>query len=151
MAPLITLARDATAERINRLDGWTSGGSSDPHVTASRPASSTERHGEQRARLAADYQQLHEDLGQIDELVRSVIGMCQRMVTGKDITQPELPDVPLCMEGQTGKDGSIEWGDTTCAMPAVKSGMCQAHYLAWYRHRRSRGIDVSRDHEPTAA
>lgn len=150
LAPAITLARWALEAQIARIDGWP-GTSTDPHVRTSRGTSSTEAAGARRAELAADYQQLHDDLVAMDTTVSDLLRMCRRIHTGVEPDEDDHgPAIPLCMEGQTGKEGSIVWGDVTCAMPAVKGGMCQAHYLAWYRHRRSAGIDTSRDHQPAA-
>lgn len=50
---------------------------------------------------------------------------------------------PECRDGQTGKDGTIEWGDVLCCSPAEKSGLCAKHYMAWYRWRRNNGGDVT--------
>jgi hypothetical protein len=61
---------------------------------------------------------------------------------------PDLPaeePMPICKEGQHGKEGAIVWGDTTCELSVVKGGMCTSHYFAWWRHRKAKGIDTSAD------
>lgn len=150
LAPAITLARWAIEAQIARIDGWP-GTSTDPHVRTSRGTSSTEAAGERRAQLAADYQQLHDDLVALDTTISDLLRMCRRIHTGVEPAEDDHgPAIPLCFEGQTGKEGSIVWGDVTCAMPAVKRDLCQQHYDAWRKHRMSRGIDTSRDHQPAA-
>lgn len=149
LAPAIVIARTALEARIARLNGWNTI-TDDPHVTTSTSGSSTERHATQRAQLTADHQQLHDDLRDIDRMVSDIIRMCGRMTSGIDTPTADLPDVPVCMEGLAGKDGSIVWGDPTCAMPAVRKGLCQAHWMAYYRHLRDRGVDVTKHHEPAA-
>ena len=148
LAPTVIVARLAIERRIADVDGWPIT-SDDPHVRTSLGTSSTESAGARRAQLAADHRQVHEDLRELDDLVSRIIRSCRRMATGAEPVD-DGPPIPLCMEGQSGKEGSIVWGDPMCAMPAVKSGMCQRHYDSWRRHRLTSGIDVSRDHEPAA-
>lgn len=149
LAPAIALARDAIDARLGQLDGWGSG-SDEPQVTTSTSTSSTERHATRRAQLAADHEQIHDDTRALGIMVDDLLRYCRRLVSGIDLIEADLPAVPLCMEGLAGKEGSIEWGDVTCAMPAVKRDLCQQHYDAWRKHRMSRGIDTSRDHQPAA-
>ena len=56
----------------------------------------------------------------------------------------------VCADNQHGKHGADEWGDAVCLLPSVKSGLCMAHYWAWYRKRKADGIDIGRDFEATA-
>ena len=150
LAPAITLARWAIEAQIDRIDGWP-GTSTDPHVRTSRGTSSTEAAGERRAQLAADHQQLHDDLVALDTTISDLLRMCRRIHTGVEPAEDDHgPAIPLCFEGQTGKEGSIVWGDVTCAMPAVRKGLCQAHWMGYYRHLRDRGVDVTKHHEPAA-
>lgn len=57
----------------------------------------------------------------------------------------------MCADHQTGKAGVHEWGDPTCPLPALKSGLCLSHYQRWYRHRRAAGLNVTTDHQPGAS
>jgi hypothetical protein len=59
--------------------------------------------------------------------------------------------VPRCRDGQVGKEGTIEWGDTTCQDGQVKAGLCNKHWQRWYRWRRANGIDTTRMFEPAVS
>jgi hypothetical protein len=78
----------------------------------------------------------------LDAYLRTVIGRPH----AEDITQP----VPMCRDNQVGKHAVDEWGDPHCPMTADKGGLCQRHYLAWWRARDRDGINVRGDHEPAA-
>jgi len=88
------------------------------------------------------------------ELLRTVRELNELIVAGSKLRQPKTVVKPedqkrnLCCSGQSGKHAQIEWGDPLCMMPAMKAGLCQAHYMAWYRARQRDGIDTSKDHEP---
>lgn len=63
-----------------------------------------------------------------------------RRLAGTRLATPDKPRE--CRDGQTGKDGTIEWGDPLCVEPSEKSGLCSKHYMAWYRWRRATGVDT---------
>jgi hypothetical protein len=64
---------------------------------------------------------------------------------GADDAPPEPEPLRPCKEGQQGKEGATVWGDPLCDMPPTKGGCCDRHYFAWYRHRKAKGIDTTKD------
>ena len=142
IAPKVPRAEEALTERLNRL-GTSSG--DNERVRTSTSSSTTERQAMQRIAITADLFQVREDLRSLNTLANDISRMLDRIITGRQPDDHDTPDVPVCLEGQHGKEGAIEWGDPLCAMPAVKRDLCQRHYDAWRRHRLNRGIDTSRD------
>ena len=149
-APGVTRARATLDEQLAQHDGWPTRGDSAGGRT-SLGTSSTETAGTGRAACTAHHEQIDRDIAELVELTRALVRMCDKISRRRAIDRNDDRndvDVPVCFEGQLGKEGNIEWGDVTCTMPPVKRGLCQHHYDLWYRHRRAHGIDVSRDHQP---
>lgn len=163
-----TAAQDHIRRELSTLDGYPSGGGSservsgggakwrvqqDAHGDAEEIAvTGTERDAVARMDLWAAGEGLRLTQVRLLTVLRELNDMCnqvQRMRQPKVVTKPEDQKRNLCCSGQTGKHAVIEWGDPLCLMPGVKAGLCQAHYMAWWRARRRDGIDTSRDHEPS--
>jgi len=139
----------ASAEQLlthlARLDGYSGGGQSEKVSGAGSALTAVEAAADRRLTLVARLEQLRarraEALAAIGALVREV-DRATRMVTPD--TPP--PVVPLCRDGQHGRDGTLEWGDPLCMRTADKVGLCHAHYMASRRWREAHGIDTSRDY-----
>lgn len=152
IAPKRSAARAILNDRLDRIDGYPGGGGGEDRVQSSTTGSTVERAVIRRDSFTADLMQIDDDAATITSLLEAHERMLDHIIRRIDPQDRDaddnVTDVPLCFEGQRGKEGNIVWGDVTCAMPASKSGLCATHYLAWWRHRKTAGIDVSRDHEP---
>lgn len=139
----VTTARTILTDRINRAAEGSRPDGGNERVHTSRSTSTTEA----RALAALEHDQqlttITNDIDRIRTAIRRARATTNAIMRGPDVEEPEAPRP--CKEGQHGKAGAIEWGDPTCDFPADKSGMCQAHYFAWYRHRKAAGIDTSND------
>jgi len=117
---------------------------------------------ERDADLCYDLTSLREDVrDQVEATLAAYRGFCRHLealgiilhttrragLTRKerDAMKLEQPKPAVCADNQHGKHGVEEWGDALCFLPSVKAGLCQAHYMAWYRRRQADGIDISRD------
>lgn len=149
IAHSITAALEHIHRELTILDGYPSG-NDEPNVTATAELTSVERTADARWSLTNAREDLRDakaqvlkDIRELNEMANSIL----RMRVPRETKQPDKTK-QCCAAGQVGKEGAIEWGDPLCLMPAVKGSMCQAHYYAWYRHRKAHGIDTSRDFEP---
>ena len=146
----LTAALEHVHRELSAIDGFSSG-TPEVSVRASADLTGPERHADARWALTSAREDLRDakttllaSIRDLSELCREVIGMR----APKTVVKPEDTKRDLCCSHQSGKHGVIEWGDALCMMPSVKSGLCQKHYMAWYRSRQRDGIDVSKDHEP---
>lgn len=150
MAVSYQQARAHLALELSYLDGYPAG-NDEPNVTATAELTTVERCADARIDLTTIDSELEalkvETLGMI-RLLNEAINTAARKRVPRVTVRPEDKKRDLCCTGQVGKEGAIVWGDPLCLMPAVKAGMCQAHYFRWYRHRVDNGIDTSRDYEP---
>jgi len=149
LSEIVGPKRDSLYAHLRRealiCDGHT-GDSGEPSVSTSRNASVTER----AAMQLYDIRNLEQDLNYLEgEMLLAIRHYAEHQQKVERFRAGGVaPTKPSGMCDQTGKEGAIEWGDPLCPMPAVKGGMCQAHYTAWYRHRKANGIDTSKDYEP---
>ncbi len=151
VATNLTAALEHVQRELSTLDGY--GGGSDPgmKVTASSELTSVERTADARWAMTDAREQLRDLKAQVLVSIRELneyINEVQRMRVPKVVVKPEDKKRDLCCSGIAGKHKADVWGDPLCMLPAVKAGLCSAHYMAWYRARRADGIDVSKDHQP---
>jgi hypothetical protein len=144
-ALVTTQALETINERLARLDGNPTRGEQ-VSVSTSTPTSTTEAIALQRYTLDADREQMRDDIAALEQMVDDYLRMVRRVI-GRPLAEDQLPTMALCRDGQVGKHAADEWGDPLCPLPAVKGGLCSAHWWQWYRARRRDGIDVRRDHE----
>lgn len=158
---MLILARES-ADALEHLlieraavDGWSASMRSDGMPRSASVGTIVERQIVTLADIDAQLAQVSDDMTAIASLTASALAVC-RYAKGyrvAPLTEDERRDFPtpelsLCKDNQTGKEGANSWGDGVCLMPSVKAGLCQAHYMAWYRARRAAGIDTSHDFAP---
>ena len=134
-------------QEIHNIDGFPERGEQ-LGVHATSELTATERSADVRYQLRLMVEDLRDAKANTLQSVRELNELCVRAIKVRVPKNVKAPGKPQGLCDQTGKEGNIEWGDPLCMMPAVKGGMCQAHYQRWYRHRVSLGIDVSGDHQP---
>ena len=151
---IVALQLSAALEHIQRelsaIDGFGSG-APEIAVRASAELTGPERYADARWSLTAVREDLRDAKAAVQESIRDLNELCGqvlKMRMPKVVVKPEDTKRDLCCSHQQGKHACVEWGDPLCMMPSVKSGLCQAHYMAWYRSRQRDNIDVSKDHEP---
>ena len=168
----VTAALEAINERLARADGYptqTIGASApagEPRPVLSglcescerpRPCyihdgaslTTVERAADQRYRYGLQREELRDRIEGLEIAVNSTLRYA-RMVLGTPLAEDVTQAVPMCRDNQVGKHAVDEWGDPLCPMTADKGGLCQRHYLAWWRARDRDGINVRGDHEPAA-
>jgi hypothetical protein len=141
-----TAWKQVSAERYTRaLTGTSIPRTDTGPITTSRGTSTTE------SRALAGIHQHDQTLEQrarvetIRNAIRSYRAWMRQDAYGADDAPPEPEPLRPCKEGQQGKEGATVWGDPLCDMPPTKGGCCDRHYFAWYRHRKAKGIDTTKD------
>lgn len=145
-APAVAAALTNAAREIHVLDStptYSGGGGSRGGNTISDPTGDATV-----ARTNID-----RDVTVINDLMRSLIETNHELIVAANrlATRNQAPQKnqqQLCRDNQTGKAGTIQWGDPLCPLPSTKSGLCSKHYMAWWRYRTAHGIDTSNDHQP---
>lgn len=148
VAHTVSDALDHIRRELTLLDGYSTGS---PEVAVQSTAELTpvEAVADARLTLTTTEQQIRNDLNELVIGVHDLHRLCIQAIAMRQPRNVRKPDeAQLCAHGQRGKEGALEWGDPLCVLPAVKGGMCQAHYYRWYRHRVDNNIDTSRDFEP---
>lgn len=134
--------------REQALIGWPTR-NDDPNVSGSTgDLTRTERAAEASWRLTNQREAIRDIISYLSDdltLIRRNIDTLNRAITRAHGMRTERPTEPVCRDQQTGKHAAIEWGDALCQMPGVKSGLCQRHYMAWYRARLRDDVDTTRD------
>lgn len=134
--------------REQALIGWPER-SDEPNVSGSgSELTRTERAAEASWRLSNQREAIRDIIGYLSDdltLLRRNIDTLSGAITKAHGMRAPAPTEPVCRDQQAGKHAVIEWGDALCQMPGVKSGLCQRHYMAWYRARARDGIDTARD------
>lgn len=146
LAALLPDVRAHVADEYSQVDGFPTSSGDRVKVSASAELTVVEAQANQRLQLALDLADIEAGVRLILVTAADVQRQAQR-VLGIRLAREE---VRQCRDHQVGKAGVHEWGDANCPRPADKSGLCQAHYMAWYRWRREHGIDTRGDHEPGA-
>jgi hypothetical protein len=148
IATLTTTAYNHINRELALLDGWRAG-TPEVAVNSTSELTPVEATADQRLRLTIARTHLDRQIDallvntrDLAELLRDIM----RMRVPKTATQPAA--IKLCRDALAGRDGNLEWGDPMCLRTADKSGLCHAHYMAWYRWRNLHGIDTSRDFQP---
>ena len=154
------LARDSAdalehlvMERV-AVDGWPSSNRPDGMPHGSSSDTRVERQLLALADIDAQIAQVRDDMTAIASLANSALVVCRKAMSYRvaRMTEQEQRDFPvetvsICADHQEGRAGHKTWGDGSCPMPSVKAGLCQAHYFAWYRHRKAENVDTSGDFE----
>lgn len=128
----ITAALEHLQRELAISDGFPERGDT-ISVTASSESTSVERTMMARYELTEARETLRDALTEAVEAIRR-LGWCaqaaMRLRAPHNAVQPNT--AKLCRDGITDKtrQGSLEWHDPTCMMPAAKLGLCQRHYDA---------------------
>ena len=149
LAPALDNALEHIGAQLRYCDGYARPGGDDVRVATSLASSPTERAAAMRYALTTHREDIRDVVNEIHALLKHLdaqVRQCYGLLG--PVEQTVVAVVPLCSQGLSGKDGSLEWGDPTCMMPAVKNGLCTAHYFRYYRHRIAKGVSVDRDFEP---
>lgn len=102
-----------------------------------------ERAASVRLDLERRSQSIEDRVKQVAVTVSDLLRDCHAAIGDRVAVQQ-----PRCCEGQAGKDGSLEWGDPLCHDAPHKAGLCNRHYMAWYRHRAALGRSTADMFEP---
>jgi hypothetical protein len=120
---------------LHIVDGWSGSTMSDGMPRGESPLTAVERHAEARLRLSGTRTQLLDDRDAILSLIASALHVC------RDAAGMRSPvSVARCKDAQTGRDGLIEWGDTTCEEIPSKAGLCSACYQRERRWRLANAL-----------
>ena len=147
----VTAALEHIARELHALDGFTGGGDPGMRVQSTSELTTVEAVADERWRMRSAVEELRDAKADVLSSIRALNELCNAL---QRLRAPKVPQrgtealKGLCGSAQVGKEGADVWGDANCPMPAVKGGMCQAHWWRWHRHKRAIGVDVSRDHEP---
>jgi len=148
LIPALNNALEYVREQITYCDGFASQ-PEDVRVSTSRSTSPTERAAAMRYALTCHREDVRDVVTELHKIMTRLDVKVRKSYSLNGPAEPTTAiTVALCRDGLAGKDGSLEWGDPTCMMPAVKGGCCQAHYKRWYRWRIAHGKPVDRDFEP---
>ena len=150
VAVSLTAALEHVHRELSTLDGFSSG-APEVSVHASAELTGPEWYADARWGLTSAREDLRDAKAAVLVSIRHLSELCtkvQTMRAPKVVVKPDDAKRDLCCSHQSGKHAVIEWGDPLCMMPGVKAGLCQAHYMAWWRARTRDNIDVSKDHEP---
>ena len=148
----LTAALEHVQRELSTLDGYSSG-APEVAVHASAELTGPERYADARWGLTNAREDLRDAKVAVLVAIRELSELCtlvQGMRAPKVVVKPDDTKRHLCCSAQQGKHANVEWGDAHCMMPGIKAGLCQAHYMAWYRARVRDGVDVSKDHEPAS-
>lgn len=149
IAANVTLALGSIRDRLERLDGYSSGGDG---TRGNAESSTTERIAAQRYHLKNALEDMRTGLDDVLKTVDSFARLVEDTLRHAD--PDAIPEVARksCCDGQAflaqahgDRAGVVSWGDPLCIREATKAGLCGSHYMAWYRHRQANGIDTSKD------
>ena len=144
----ITNALEHLSRELSVCDGFPERGDT-VAVATSGGDTSTERAMMARYELTEMRESLRDDLTAALDAIRKLGWTAQaamRLRAPHNAVQPNT--AKLCRDGITDKtrQGSIEWHDPTCMMPAAKLGLCQRHYDA--RRYWLTSHDITLEDEP---
>ena len=144
VAQRVTDALDHLNREQHILDGWTAKGDSAGRGNGDN--STTE--AAVLSRLALTHQT--DDIRDaIDGLSIAADHLARMATQGVKLRAPEPAQIPRCRDGQTGREGTIEWGDPTCLDIPIKARLCSACYQRERRWRVAHNLEP-RDVEPAA-
>lgn len=114
--------------------------------------STTERNANEAYRLGLMIEDIRDAIAGAEIAVKHLDDLTMQACKTRAFNTPvhrddEPPKVTLCRDQQHGRAGAIEWGDPLCLHSPVKSGLCGAHYMQWYRYRKAHGVDTDKDFE----
>ena len=147
IAVSITNALDHLARELSAADGFAERGDS-VNVMATSELTPTERAADARYELHAAVDSVKDALQDAVQAIRRLNWTTQaamRIRAPRNAVQPNA--AKLCRDGITDatRQGSLEWHDPTCMMPAAKLGLCQRHYDARRYWCQTHGIDHERE------
>jgi hypothetical protein len=150
VAVSLTAALQHVQRELSILDGYSSG-TPEVAVRASADLTGPERYAHARWELTEAREQLRDAKTAVLVSIRDLSELCATVIAmraPKVVVKPDDTKRDLCCSHQQGKHAAVEWGDPLCMMTSFKAGLCQAHYMAWFRARVRDNIDVSKDHQP---
>jgi len=108
---------------LNIIDGWPASTMSDGMPRGESTLTAVERAAEARVRLSGVRSTMLDDRDAILSLIASALHVC------RDAAGMRAPvAVARCNDSQVGREGLIEWGNTTCVEIPTKAGLCSACY-----------------------
>jgi hypothetical protein len=129
---------------LHIIDGWPASTMSDGMPKGDSPLTRVERAAEDAWRLSRTRAQMLDDKDAILSLILSALHVCQ------DAAGMRAPVVVArCNDSQVGREGLIEWGNTTCVEIPTKAGLCSACYQRERRWRLANAL-APREIEPAA-
>jgi hypothetical protein len=126
------------ARELHILDGQPSSASGAGVIRGSNDIealTAVERVADRRIRFSTEIDTLVEDAQAVVDMVHALAHMINRAV---GLRAPV--EVARCRDSLPGRDGALDWGDTTCEEIPAKAGLCSACYHREYRWRRSNGL-----------
>lgn len=132
------------AERVRALDGPDR---EDSAGRSSNETSTTERNANEAYRLGLLIEDLRDAVEGFEIAHRHLQHLAEdaKWTRAFGAPAPSVPEIPVCRDNQLTKRGNIEWGDATCGLAPVKLGLCQAHYMAFYRWRQRNDVETKSD------
>jgi hypothetical protein len=103
-----------------------------------------ERVAASRVHFSTELDTLREDAQAVIEMIGALAHMIDRAI---GLRAPIA--VSRCRDSLPGRDGGMDWGDTTCEEIPAKAGLCNKHYMAERRWRERSGLPA-RHIEPAA-
>ena len=129
---------------LHIIDGWPTSTTNDGMPRGDSPLTGVERAADARLRLSSTRTQLLDDRDTILSLIASALHVC------RDAAGMRAPiAVARCNDSQIGRQGLIEWGNTTCVEIPTKAGLCSACYQRERRWRLANAL-APREIEPAA-
>jgi hypothetical protein len=120
------------------IDGWTSTTLGDGLPHGSSTSTTPERQMQAVIDIDTQIDQIRDDITTIASLTSSALNVCrdaQRHRVPRQAT-PQDPHT-YCRDNQVKRDGTIEWGNTTCLNLPDKAGLCHACYMREWRWRKA--------------
>lgn len=152
VAQNLTNALAHIVRELATLDGFSGGQDPGMKVTSSSELTTVESQADSRWMMTNAREDLRDAKAQVLHSIRELNDLCNQVLKlrqPKVVVKPEDKLKDCCANGQKGLDGAIEWGDPLCLLSGVKKGMCQAHYMRYYRWSEAHGVDRSgKDFEP---
>jgi hypothetical protein len=122
-------ARHRLIERLNNIDGYTTG-SDAPKVKATSELTGVER--------AADLRTVLDDLRSLDGRLNDVVKILSELDRDCDRHIGTRHEVPRCTA--TGREGAIEWADPNCYDAQLRGTLCAKCYMRERRWRQRNGL-----------
>jgi hypothetical protein len=148
LAPAVTLALDHLSRERQACDGMAAAGIPTGRGSGGSYGSRTETAALRAGRYVEQTDAIR---AAIDAIETATKHLAVLVFTGLGMRVPAAADVTRCREAQHGRDAGAWSDDLACSALPDKAGLCNRHYIAWYRYRRAHNIDTSGDFGPSAA